>query len=82
MPNNLKSARLGIQITKKAINLAVIRNQLRRKIKEHFRIIHASLPRHDFLIIISSKITSEKHEISDILMREWKESTKSLLKSQ
>ena len=82
MANSLKTARLGIQITKKAISLAVVRNQIRRKIKENFRSTHTTLPRHDFLIIISSKITSEKHQISDILMREWKKSTKSLLKSQ
>ena len=82
VPNNLDSARLGIQITKKAVGLAVIRNQIRRKIKEDFRSIRTALPQQDFLVIISSKITSEKHQISDILMREWKKSTKSLLKSQ
>lgn len=77
-PNSLKSARLGIQITKKAIRLAVVRNLIRRKIKEDFRSTYATLPKLDFLIVISSKITSEKHQISDILMREWKKSIKSL----
>ena len=32
--------------------------------------------------IISSKITSEKHQISDILMQEWKKSIESLSKPQ
>ena len=81
VPNCFESARLGIQITKKAVNLAVIRNQIKRKIKEDFRSIRSALPKHDFLVIISLKIASEKHQISDILMREWKKSTKSLLKS-
>ena len=79
VPNNLGSARLGIQITKKAVNLAVIRNKIRRKIKEDFRSIYVTLPKHDFLMVISSKITSEKHQISDILMQEWKKSTNPLL---
>jgi ribonuclease P protein component len=81
-PNNLSSARLGIQITKKAIHLAVIRNQIRRKIKADFSSIYELLPKHDYLVVISSKITSDKHQISDILMQEWKKSTNLLLKSQ
>jgi ribonuclease P protein component len=81
-PNNFSSARLGIQITKKAVHLAVIRNQIRRKIKANFSLICDLLPRDDYLVVISSKITSDKHQISDILMQEWKKSTESLLKSQ
>ena len=82
MPNDHDTARLAVLITKKAVNLAVTRNKVRRKIKEDFRTKCLSLPRHDFLVIISSKINSEKHEISDILMQEWKKSTESLSKSQ
>ena len=82
VPNNLSSARLGIQITKKAVHLAVIRNQIRRKIKANFSLICELLPKHDYLVVISSKITSDKHQISDILMQEWKKSTDLLLKSQ
>jgi ribonuclease P protein component len=81
-PNNFSSARLGIQITKKAVHLAVIRNQIRRKIKANFSLICDLLPRDDYLVVISSKITSDKHQISDILMQEWKKSTELLLKSQ
>ena len=81
MPNDHDTARLAVLITKKAINLAVTRNKVRRKIKEDFRTKCVSLPKYDFLVIISSKINSEKHEISDILMHEWKKSTESLSKS-
>jgi ribonuclease P protein component len=81
-PNNFSSARLGIQITKKAVHLAVIRNQIRRKIKANFSLICDLLPKDDYLVVISSKITSDKHQISDILMQEWKKSTELLLKSQ
>jgi len=77
-PNTTDTPRLAIQITKKAIRLAVTRNLIRRKIKEDFRANSAALVKQDYLLIISSKISSEKHEISDILMQEWKQSLKSL----
>ena len=77
-PNTTDSPRLAIQITKKAIRLAVTRNLIRRKIKEDFRTNSAVLDKQDYLLIISSKISSAKHEISDILMQEWKQSLKSL----
>ncbi len=48
------------------------------KIKEDFRANSAVLNKQDYLLIISSKISSAKHEISDILMQEWKQSLKSL----
>ena len=77
-PNTIDSPRLAIQITKKAIRLAVTRNLVRRKIKEDFRANSTVLDKQDYLLIISSKISSAKHEISDILMQEWKQSLKSL----
>jgi len=78
VPNTNDSPRLAIQITKKAIRLAVTRNLVRRKIKEDFRANSSVLDKQDYLLIISSKISSAKHEISDILMQEWKQSLKSL----
>ena len=77
-PNTTDSPRLAIQITKKAIRLAVTRNLIRRKIKEHFRANSTMLDKQDYLLIISSKISSATHEISDILTQEWKQSLKSL----
>ena len=80
MPNSIDQPRLAIQITKKAIHLAVTRNMVRRKIKEDFRVNSTMLDKQDYLLIISSKISTAKHEISDILMQEWKQSLKSLEK--
>ena len=80
MPNSIDQPRLAIQITKKAIRLAVTRNMVRRKIKEDFRVNSTMLDKQDYLLIISSKISTAKHEISDILMQEWKQSLKSLEK--
>ena len=79
MHNNLTYARLGIKIFKNAIQLAVVRNMARRRIFATFRETADMTPR-DIIVIISKKIYSEKNEISDILMHEWKQSLKSLKK--
>ena len=80
--NNVSYPRIAIQITKKAVKLAVIRNRIRRTIRESFRSQLTALGPYDILVLITSKISSEKHEISDILMQEWKLSIKSLQQSQ
>ena len=77
--NDLKHARLGLKILKNAIQLAVVRNLVRRRLSAEFRNTSVMKPL-DVIIIISKKIYSEKNEISDILMQEWKQSLKSLKK--
>ena len=79
--NDGPSANLGIQISKKAVKLAVIRNKIRRTIRENFRGLYPSLSSYDILFVISSKIFSAKYELSDILMQEWKSSVKLLSQS-
>ncbi len=76
--NKLSNPRLAIQITKKAVKLAVLRNKIRRLVREDFRSDAATMSNIDLLVVISKKISSNKHEISDILMQEWKLSKKSL----
>ena len=73
--NDLTHARLGVKISKNAIQLAVVRNMVRRRLSSQFRITSIMKPL-DVIIIISKKIYSEKNEISDILMHEWKQSLK------
>ena len=80
--NNLGSPRIGIQITKKAVRLAVTRNKLRRLIRESFRSRSTELGSYDILLLITLKISSEKQQISDILMQEWKLSINLLQQSQ
>ena len=82
IPHSSGAANLGVQISKKSIKLAVIRNRVRRNVRENFRSIYASIGSYDLLFIISSKISSAKHELSDILMQEWKSSIKLLSQSQ
>ncbi|MBC85420.1 MAG: ribonuclease P protein component [Acidimicrobiaceae bacterium] len=76
------TANLGIQISKKSIKLAVTRNKVRRIIRENFRSLQPSVGSYDLLFIISLKISSAKHELSDILMQEWISSIKLLSESQ
>ena len=73
--NNLSYPRLGIKITKNAIHLAVVRNMVKRRIFAEFR-ERTNVKSIDIIVIISKKIYSEKNEISDILMHEWKQSLK------
>ena len=73
--------RVGVAISKRAIKLAVIRNLIKRRIMEDFKIKSKSLYNVEVLVVISNKIYSEKNEISDILMQEWKQSIKLLSKS-
>ena len=80
IPSSIDHPRLAIQITKKAIRLAVTRNMVRRKSKDNFRVNSTRIDKQDYLLIISSKISTAKQEISDILMQEWKQSLKSLEK--
>ena len=77
--NELTHARLGVKISKHAIQLAVVRNMVRRRLFAEFLSTSIMKP-FDVIIIISKKIYSEKNEISDILMQEWKQSLKSLKK--
>ena len=80
--NGLPYSRIAIQITKKAVKLAVTRNRIRRTIRESFRSLLPELPSYDILVLITSKISSEKHEISDILIQEWILSIKLLQQSR
>ena len=77
--NSLRHPRLGLKVFKSAIKLAVIRNMVRRRIIAEFR-ERTDIKPIDIIIVISKKIYSEKNEISDILMQEWKQSLKSLKK--
>ena len=78
--NYIDHSRLGIQISKKAVKLSVVRNLVRRIIREDFRQNIAEFNKIDLLILITHKISSKNMKISDILIEEWKQS-KSLLKN-
>ena len=80
LPNSLGHARLGLIISKRYVPLAVSRNSIRRLIKENFRKNIESFAPCDILFVIKNKINAEKHKINDILIEEWTNLKKYLIK--
>jgi len=78
--NNHPTARLGIIISKKAVNFAVSRNKIRRAIREDFKKGIKELGSYDILIVITRKTETEKNKLANNLIREWKKLKKSLPK--
>ena len=78
--NNYPTARLGVILSKKAVNLAVLRNKIRRKLREEFKKDIKELGSYDILIVITRKTETEKNKLANNLIREWKKLKKSLPK--
>lgn len=51
-PNHLNNPRLGIIVTKRCSKKAVIRNFLKRNIRESFRLIATDLKPFDYVVIV------------------------------
>ena len=69
--NDLESPRLGAIIPKREIPLAVNRNQLRRRIRESFRLHQQQLGAHDVIILV-------KRSALDLSSAEFKQSLEQL----
>jgi ribonuclease P protein component len=50
-PNAAQTARLGMAVSRRVSKLAVVRNRIRRQIRESFRLHRAGLPACDVLIV-------------------------------
>jgi ribonuclease P protein component len=50
-PNTAQTARLGMAVSRRVSKLAVVRNRIRRRIRESFRLRRAGLPACDVLIV-------------------------------
>jgi len=67
-------ARLGLAVSKKVDKRAVVRNGIKRVIRENFRIHQASLPGWDFVIVARAPIKDlNNSEISNLLNTVWEE---------
>ncbi len=53
--NNLGFARLGLALSKKIIPSAIIRNRLKRLIRESFRLNQQRLPNLDIIIVVTRR---------------------------
>ncbi len=68
-PEVCKSSRLGVIISKKNIKLAVKRNQLKRLIRESFRVSLTEAPNTDIVVLARQNINSAPHEELSSLLR-------------
>ena len=69
--NCLGYARLGLAIAKKVVPKASSRNQVKRVIRESFRINHVLLPELDIVVIVSKRHSFLSHLLSVDLEKQW-----------
>ncbi len=69
---DINSARLGIAVSKKVDKRAVIRNTIKRVIRESFRIKHGQLPGWDIVIVARAAIKDlTNQQLTELLERVW-----------
>ena len=69
--NDLNRPRLGLAVPKKYIHRAVERNQLKRIIRESFRLKQKALTGNDIVVVVRNKIDINKKSIEPTLARHW-----------
>lgn len=69
--NTLPNSRLGFAISKRYVNRAVLRNKIRRIIKESFR-LNKTLPAYDMVILMNQPCDKQKiHDIHQNIEKLW-----------
>ncbi len=80
--NNQDHARLGMAIAKKHLKLAVARNQIKRKLRESFRLTLGQLPHFDFVILVRRDIAQMgTAEIDSAIAHLWRKVKKQCVES-
>lgn len=69
--NGIDQARLGLAVPKKHISKAVKRNQLKRLIRESFRLKQESLKGKDVVVVVKGPLEINKDTIESMLMKHW-----------
>ena len=62
-PTEVASARLGMAVSRRVSKLAVVRNRIRRQIRETFRLQRGGLPCFDVLIIARTAAATQDNRI-------------------
>jgi len=75
--NNLPISRIGVSLSKKNIPLAVVRNRVRRQVKELFRTSKSAMKSKDVVIratrkIIKSDLVVIKRELEQLWLKQIK----------
>lgn len=80
--NDLGHPRLGLAISKKAVNKAVDRNSIKRIIRDSFRLNQHKLPSVDIIVMCKPNVlTLDKHEMHKQIETQWNFMQKKFLTS-
>ena len=81
-PNDKPHARLGVAVSKRVAKLAVVRNRIKRVIRESFRLSQSRLPAIDIVVIIRSEGGHvDKKGLRETIDKLWKKLTVPLQQS-
>jgi len=70
--NNFKLARLGITVSRKTSSIAVVRNRLKRQVRESFRAWQNELKGMDLVVVARSAATGKQNKaIIESLQHHW-----------
>lgn len=70
-PNELSHARLGLAIAKRHIASAVVRNRIRRLIRESFRHYQTKLGAIDIIVMMQKELLTVNNEVCKDLHHQW-----------
>lgn len=71
-PNTLGYARLGLAITRKVVRSAVVRNRIKRLVRESFRHHQHSLPGVDIVVLARPKLEQQNNAVLfDSMSQHW-----------
>jgi len=70
--NDLQHARLGLAVPKRSLKSAVMRNRVKRRLREQFRLSAASLGGYDIIAMVRpSMMKHPVSEYSEVVSRHW-----------
>jgi len=68
--------RLGITVSKKVSKRAVVRNRIKRQVREYFRLHQNEMPAQDFVVIAHPPAANTEHNtLTQELANTWKKTT-------
>jgi ribonuclease P protein component len=72
VPNDLGYARLGLAVSRKSARSAVVRNRIKRMIRENFRLSQHDLPSLDIVVITRPQLAQQdKTALLSSIKKHW-----------
>jgi ribonuclease P protein component len=70
--NDLQHARLGLAVPKRSLKSAVMRNRVKRRLREQFRLSAGSLGGYDIIAMVRpGMIKNPVSDYSEVVLRHW-----------